>query len=421
MLVRCLKLLAFLLLAGLVALPADAARRDKEKEKEKVEVLYPNATRVEPEVKQARRAQKKLQEMYELSQGEDIDKTIAAAEEMLVNKVAGAYERSLAAQILGVSRIDKDDYPGAITAFERALQENGLPNNQHFQIMYQIGQLHMSEETYEQALVWLDRFIAETKTDKPDHIAMRGNALYRLERYDEAEAALKQAIAASEKPDNSWYQLLMATYFETEQLEKAAGIAEEQLAKNPDDRALVRNLAAIYLNADMNEQAITVLEGAKARGLLTEERDYKQLYQLYHYSEKEPLAIATIEEGLSKGILKESLEVYRALGEANYFGEQIPQAIEAYKKAVPFATDGEISLMLGRILAEEERWAETKTAINEALAKGVKRKGDAYIVLGAAEFGLNNRDAGIAAYREAAKYPETESMAKSWLKQAGVK
>lgn len=420
MLVRLLKLTAFLLLACLVASPAFAARK-KDKDEDKVEALYPNATRVDPEIKTARRAQKKLQELYELSQEEDTAKTIEAAEAMLVNKQAGAYERALAAQILGIARIDTDDYPGAMAAFERALQEDGLPNNQHFQIMYQIGQLHMSEETYEQALVWLDRFIAETKTDKPEHIAMRGNALYRLERYDEAEVALKSAIAASEKPDNSWYQLLMATYFETEQLEKAAGIAEEQLAKNPDDRALIRNLAAIYLNADMNEQAITVLEGAKARGLLTEERDYRQLYQLYHYAEKEPLAIATIEEGLSQGILKEGLEVYRALGEANYFGERIPQAIEAYKKAVPFAQDGEVSLMLARILAEEERWAETKTAVKEALAKGVKRKGDAYIVLGGAEFGLNNRDAGIAAYREAAKYPETESMAKSWLKQAGVK
>ena len=184
---------------------------------------------------------------------------------------------------------------------------------------------------------------------------------------------------------------------------------------------LIRNLSSIYLNAEQNDKAVALLEGAKARGLLTEERDYRQLYQLYHYAEKEAEAIATIEEGLAKGLLKEDLDTYRALGEANYFGERIPQAIDAYKKAATFAKDGEMALMLGRILAEEERWKETKAAINDALAKGIRRKGDAYIVLGAAEFGLNNRDAGIAAYRQAAKYPETESMAKSWLKQAGVK
>ena len=420
MLLRLLKIAALVVLAFTLVQPAEAARRDK-KEEAKETAMFPNAARAEPEIKQAKRSQKKLKELYELSQTEDTDKTVAAAEEMLENKVAGPYERSLAAQILGVARIDQDDYPAAIAAFERALTENGLANNQHYQIMYQISQLYLSDEDYEHALVWLDRFMAETKSDKPDHIAMRGNALYRMERYPEAEQAMRQAISASENPSTAWYQLLMATYFETEQMDKAALIAEEQLAKNPDDKALIRNLSSIYLNAEQNDKAVALLEGAKARGLLTEERDYRQLYQLYHYAEKEAEAIATIEEGLAKGLLKEDLDTYRALGEANYFGERIPQAIDAYKKAATFAKDGEMALMLGRILAEEERWKETKAAINDALAKGIRRKGDAYIVLGAAEFGLNNRDAGIAAYREAAKYPETESMAKSWLKQAGVK
>lgn len=420
MLVRLLKLAVLVLLATVVAAPSEAARRDKKEEK-KEEVLYPKATREEPDTKPARRAQKKLQALYELSQEEDTAKTIAAGVELLGNKVAGPYERSLAAQIVGIAYIDTDDYPNAITYLERALDENGLANNQHFQVMYQIGQLYLSEENYEKALQWLDRFLAESGSDKPDHIAMRGNALYRLERYDEAEAALQKALASTDEPHNSWYQLLMATYFETEQLDKAAVIAEQQLARSPDDKALIRNLSSIYLNADQHDKAVALLEGAKAKGLLTEERDYRQLYQLYHYAEKEPQAIATIEEGLAKGILKEDVETYRALGEANYFGERIPQAIDAYKKAATFAKDGEMALMAGRILAEEERWQETKTMVKEALAKGIKRKGDAYIVLGAAEFGLNNREAGIAAYREAAKYPETESMAKSWLKQAGVK
>lgn len=406
----------FLLMLALAA-PAMGQRNRKA---EKPEPAYPNATREDPDAKQSRRLQPKVKKMYELSQEEDPVATEAAAQDVLGSSMATPYEKSLAAQIIAVSYIDRDDYNQAITYFEKALQENGLPNDSHFQIMYQIAQLYMSEEQYDKALEYLDRFATETRSEKPEALAIRGNVLYRLERFPEAIEALTKAVNGTDEPQSSWSQLLMAAYADTEQFDKAGEVAEQLLQKNPNDKALIRNLASIYINADMNDKAMTVLEGAKARGLLTDERDYRQLYQLYHFAEKEAQAIATIEEGLAKGVLKPSLEVYRTIAEANYFSENIPAAIEAYKKAAPFAEDGEISLNLARVLYEELRWAEAKQAAQEALSKGLRRRGDAYIVLGGAELELGNRSAAIAAYREAAKFPETEGNARAWLRSAGA-
>lgn len=407
----------FLLMLSLAA-PAMAQRNRKA---EKPEPAYPNATREDPDAKQSRRLQPKVKKMYELSQEEDPAATEKAAQEVLTSSMATPYERSLAAQIIAVSYIDRDDYDKAIEYFERALQENGLPNDSHFQVMYQIAQLYMSDEKYDEALQYLDRFASETRSEKPEALAIRGNVLYRLERYPEAIEALTKAVGGTEQPQSSWYQLLMAAYADTEQFDKAGAVAEQLLQKDPNDKSLIRNLASIYINADMNDKALAVLEGAKQRGLLTEDRDYRQLYQLYHYAEQEGKAIATIEEGLAKGVLKPSLEVYRTIAEANYFSENIPAAIEAYKKAAPFAEDGEINLNLARVLYEEARWAESKQAAQEALSKSLRRRGDAYIVLGGAELELGNRSAAIAAYREAAKFPETEANAKTWLRSAGVK
>ncbi|MCK7592446.1 tetratricopeptide repeat protein [Pseudomarimonas salicorniae] len=407
----------FLLLAAIAA-PADAQRNRKD---DKPEPAYPNATREDPDPKQSRRMQSKVKKMYELSQEDNPTATEAAALEVLESKLSTPYEKSLASQIIAVSYIDRDDYDSAVTYFEKALQENGLPNDSHYQIMYQIAQLHMSDERYDQALAYLDRFFTETRSEKAEALAIKGNILYRLERFPEAIDTLSKAIAATEEPQSSWYQLLMAAYADTEQFDKAGEVAEQLLQKDPNDKALIRNLASIYINADLNDKALVLLEGAKAKGLLTEERDYRQLYQLYHFAEKEPQAIATIQEGLDKGILKPSLEVYRTMAEANYFSENIPAAIEAYKKAAAFAQDGEISLNLARVLYEEARWNEAKASAKEALAKGIRRPGDAHIVLGGAELELGNRAAAIAAYREAAKYPETENNARAWLKSAGVK
>lgn len=414
-------ILVLLLLSLFAALPADAARRDK-KEEEKKEAVYPDATREEPKIKPVSSLNKQLQKLYDLNEQEKFDDVLTTGQAILDNKKAGPYEIAVTNQVMGFVYIDKDDYPTAIKYLQASLDANGLPNDSHYQIMNQISQMQMAEEDYEGAEKTNARLIEETKTQKPEILAARGNILYRLERYDEAAEYLKKAIATTDKPQDSWNQLLMATYFDQEKPLEAAKIAEEMLAKTPNDKKLILNLASIYAQADDYDKAAQVLERARAANLLTEENDYRQLYAIYLNTEgKEKEAITVINDGLQKGILKQNADVYVALGQAYYFTEQPNEAIDAYKNAVKFATDGEPALNLARMLSNEERHAEAKKAVQDALAKGVKKPGDAYMVLGRAEFGLDNRAGLVAAYKEAAKYPETKQQAEEWLRKNGSK
>lgn len=414
---RFLQLLALVLLGLGLAATADAAR-DSKKDKDP---LYPNATRQEPDIKPSSRVNKQLMKMYELSQEEDHDKTLEAAQKVLDNKHAGAYERSLALQTIGFVWVDRDDYPKAIDYLQQSLDAGGFSNDNHYQVMFQLGQLYLAEEQNEKALEVLSRFMSETKSEKPEHLAMVGNIHYRLEQYEQAADFLSRAVNASDEPQSSWLQLLMASYFELGREDEAAATAQKLLADDPNDVAMLRNLAAIYLQQDQNEKALELMADAKNRGLLTESRDYTQLYQLYNYLEREEDAIATIQEGLDKGILKPSAQVYRAIAEANYFSDNIKEAADAYRKAAEYSEDGEMHLNLARSLMELEQFDEAKQAANQALQKGIGRRGDAYIIIGGAELEQDNQQAAIAAYKEAAKYPETKSSAESWLRSSGVR
>jgi tetratricopeptide (TPR) repeat protein len=414
------KTVAVLLLLALFTAGSALAARGKKEEKK--EPMFPNATRAEPKIKPAQRLQKQLTKLYDLSQEDKYDEVIKLADELIAHKSAGAYEKGIAYQAKAFAYVDKDDYASAMPLLQKAIETNGLPNDTHYQLLYQLSQMQMAEEQYEVALKTLDRFMAETKTSKPEHLATRGNALYRMERYDEAAAALKQAIAASDKPQKQWSQLLMATYFDQDKPLEAAKIAEEIAAKNPGDKATLMNLSAIYAQADQYDKAIEVLERARKQGLLDEERDYRQLYALYLNADgREADGIAVINEGLTKGVLKPSAEVYIALGQAYYFSDKIKESIDAYRKALPFAKDGEPALNLARVLTNEEDYAGAKAAAQEALKKGVKKPGEAWMVIGRAEHGLENRAGLIAAYKEAAKFPETQQQATEWLKKNGSK
>ena len=412
------KTLLLALLVTLFASGAVLAQRGKKEEKK--EPMFPNATREDPKIKPASRLTKQLQKMFALNEEQKYDEAIAIADELIAHKSAGTYERSLAYQVKGFAKLDQDDYGQALPLLQKVVDENGLPNDTHFQIMAQLAQLQLQEEQYDAALKTFERFFAESKSERPEYLAMKGNALYRLERFDEAAVALKRAIETSDKPQEGWNQLLMATYFDQDKPLEAAKIAEAIVAKNPNDKKTLMNLSSIYADADMYDKAIEVLERARAAGQFTDERDYRQLYSIYLNAEgQEGKGIEVINEGLSKGVLKPSAEIYTALGQSYYFTDRIKESIDAYRKALPFAQDGEAALNLARILTNEEDYAGAKAAAQEALKKGVKRPGDALMVVGRAEFGLGNTAALKAAYREAAKYPETKEQATEWLRKNG--
>jgi tetratricopeptide (TPR) repeat protein len=411
--------LAMFLLLPLLLLTADAAEAQRRGKEEKKEPMFPAATRTDPNIRPNPRLQRDIQKLFDLSQEEGKEsESTALADKILGNRAAGAYEKAITHRMLAFMEINRDQYPAAISHLRSAVEEDGLSNDDHFQSWYQIAQLQFQEEQYEDAAATLSEFIAAIVQPTQEHVGLLGNALYRAENYEEAVVELRKALSMAGAPDPAIGQLLMASLFELQRNAEAAEVAAAILQNDPDNASLIRNLSAIYVNADMIPKAIDVLADGLSRGITAEERDYKLLSQLYRYSENDAKAIALLNEGLAKGILEPSLEVYRGLGEANFFSENIAAAAEAFGKAEQYASDGEMALNHARTLAELERWNEAKAAANRAISKGVKRPGDAYVILGAAEFGLNNQAGALAAYREAAKYPETKAMAESYLRQA---
>jgi len=399
---------------GLMSI-ADAQRRGQQAAEE---ILYPNATRTEPTLKPAQRTQRQLKRVFDLSQEEGKDaETEEAAKALLGNGGAGIYEISLVNQILAQIELDRDNYPAAIGYFQAALEAGGYKNNQYYQVMQNIGQLQFQEELYADAAATFSRWLDETKAEDPKIYALRGNAYYRLEQYEAAVADLRKALSLQDQPESSISQMLMGSLFELGRVDEAAEIAAGLLQRDPRNVGLIRNLAAIYVNAELVDKAIETMESGISSGALVEERDYVELSKMYRYAEQDLKAAELISRAVSEGKVQPSLEIYRGLGEAYYFSENIAQAADAFGKADEFATDGEMALNHARALAELERWPETKAAANRAISKGVRRPGDAYVILGAAEFGLNNQPAAIAAYREAAKHPETKAMAETYLRQ----
>jgi len=348
--------------------------------------LYPNATRESPEQRGDKALQKDMEALFKLQEEEGAeDKVIAKADEVLANPKANAFDKSSAAYLAGAAWQSKEEgsYGNAIKYYQRAVDENGLHNNNHYRAMLQLAQMLAAEDKNAEALVEVDKFLNETKSE------------------DESAARIKtQIMVGMGKPAD------------------AAALLEKQLAANPNDKKTMMNLAALYMQAEQDAKAGAMFDKMRAAGLLTESKDYDIAFRLLANLEgREKDALAIIDEGLKKGILEPSYEMYAFQGRSFYEAEDMTHAMEAWSKGAPLSKDGEMYLNVAKLQLDADKWAAAKESAMQAKGKGVKRQGDIWQVLARAENGLGNKAASTAALKEATKYPETKKWAEAALRQ----
>jgi len=372
------------IVADAAAYQSRSSDRSSRSSSKKPEIRYPDATREEPKTKASSKMQSKLGKLYKAYEKEDNEaETLALANDLLADGNANDYDKAVAAQLGSQAAYGMDDIATAKQLLQQVITLNALDNNNHYQSMLMLAQLQLQDDELQEGLATLDRYLAETKSSKPEDLIQKGQALYQSERYAEAIPVLKQAIDSSTEPKDSWYSLLLASYVEAGQTADAVQIAEQQAAKNPTDKKAQLNLVSVYQQADQFDKAAATLEKLRAAGQLTEEKEYRQLYITYaNMDGKEKEVIAVVNDGLQKGVLKsDDYQTQLALAQAYYYSEQVGPAIDAWKKAAPLAPNGETYLNLARVLWQEDRIPEAKQAAKAALDKGLKKPDDAKKIL----------------------------------------
>ena len=416
MILRNGKRILFPIFAGLLLLAGGASAKDKDK----TEHLYPNATRTEPKNDVKKDAdQKALQKAIDdLNSGDEAK----AQEEMtsVLNTSSSKYAQGIALQVLANIKFNAQDYKGAIENYKKLLELNSLPNDGHFDSMFNLANAYVADEQYQAGLDELKVWREQGKRESADSYALEGNIYYRLEKYPEAIAAIKKAQSLTDKPKDSWNTILMAAYSASGQGGQAAGVIEAQLAKDPNNKKLMHDAIVVYVQSNQYDKAIALLDKQHSQGLLSEESDYKLAAQLYDQSEKPAQGAKILKEGFDKGVVKPSYEMYKLLGDSFALGQDDKSAIEAYAKAAPLAKDGYVDYVRGSLLLNNDRPKEAVESLKQAVAKGgLKKPGEAYILLGDAYNQFDAHADAVAAWQKAKGYPESQKMAEQRLGAGG--
>jgi len=307
-------------------------------------ILFPGATRVSPALEATKSGGKALNAIVALSQAKQYPQAIQQAK-ALASASSNAYERGFAYQLAANAAADSGDNEKAAGFFKQALDSNGLDNDDHYQVMYNLAVTQYQTKHFAEALATLERLMTETKADAPEYTTLKAGLLADLGRPQDAAALYEQAYA-----------------------------------RDPGNTKALMNAVAAHQQANEFAKANALLAAAQKKGALTDASQYRALYVGYLNDNKPGDAVAVIDEGIAKGVLKPSpdlAQAYSILAQNAYAAGDAATAIAMYQRAAPMAADGEASLNLARVLYNEKRLPEARQAAQQALQKGVKNSAEA--------------------------------------------
>ncbi|MFK2931533.1 tetratricopeptide repeat protein [Dyella agri] len=407
----------------IAAAPVHAADSSKKQSSE-----YPNTTRAEPKLDlKSEKDQKALQDAGEAFNNGDMAKA-AQLLQPVIDKSDSKYAKAYAQYLMGNITFKNGDTKGAIAQFKSSLDNGVLPNDTYFNEMFTLAQVLAADEQYQASLDTVAKWRDQGKKETADSYGVQGLDDYNLQKYPEAIAAIQKAKSLTDKPQNSWNQILMASYADSGQGADAAKMAQSEYEKNPTDSGLMHNAGAILLQQQDYAGAIKVLEEGRTNGAMKDEADWILLVKAYLLQAQNggdtkaggAKALAVFDDGTAKGVIKPSAANYKLAGDAAMIGENDAKAIGYYQKGAGLASDGELDVALGKVYFQDQKFAEAKKYLTQGLGKGVQHKGQAYMVLAEADREMKDKPGAITAMMEAAKDPDTAAKAKEWLRKAGV-
>lgn len=385
---------------------------------------YPNATRSEPKNDLTSTSdQKTLQRGLDALNAGD-DATAQPELQKVLDSSKSKYARGIALEGLANVKFNQQDYKGAIAYYKQLLELNSVPNDAYFDSMYNMAAGYVADGQYQAAQDQLKIWREQGKRETADSYALEGNIDYRLGKYPEAIAAIKKAQSMTDKPKDSWNSLLVASYAESGQSDQAAGAIDQQLAKDPNNKQLVHNAIVLYVQSEQADKALALLARQQQQGMLSSEDDYVSAAKFYaniaQTSGKPNVALdgaALLQEGLTKGIVKETAANYKLLGDSYVIGEKEDQALAAYDKASPLASNGDIDVRRAEILGQQQNWSGAKAAAQKAVSRGTTHPGKAYLLLGKLNLGLQDKAAAKAAFLKAQQEADTREAATTELRK----
>jgi tetratricopeptide (TPR) repeat protein len=351
------------------------------------------------------------------------DKYNDAIEKLTKMTDAGSdFEKAVVWYNLGFAHSGKNDHASAAKAFSTALSLNALPQQQHEQLQYNLGQLYIVAGQPEEGIKTLQAYVAEACTPVPaDAHIFLANALAERKRFKDALPQIDLALSKVKQPKESWLQLKLAIAYELKDFKSCAQTLVQIIGIAPAKPEYWKQLSSLFYEMKQDTDSVAVLALAERQGFIGKPNEIKNLYSIYMIMELPYKAGMTMQAAIDKGTMPADEKNLEAVADAWINARETKSAEATLKKLAGMSEKGEYFFKLGAMYGDEERWKESKEMLEKALAKGeLKRPGEAWMRVAVASYNLKDSTATQAALRKAMNHTESRKQASEWLRHLGA-
>ncbi len=330
------------------------------------------------------------------------------------------YERAQIYNLEGYSYYLQERYADAIRSYEKVLAQPELPEALVLSTLKTMAQLQFTQEDYKGALLTIDRLMQSIAEPSADIYMLKGQALFQMERYDDALNPIKTAIDLyrdqGRPPKENWLLLLRVIYFERNDYVNMLDVVKELLVYYPKDTYIL-TLAGIYSEQGDTKKQLVLSEVLYEKGMLNSASNVTNLANLYLMHGLPYKAAVLLQTEMDKKVVVSNERNLRLLSQSWYQAREDQKAIPPLKLAAGMAKDGELYVRLAQSHINLEQWKDAAAAVERGLKLGgLKRSDQANIMLGMALFNQKRLTQARRAFERANRDKRSARTAGQWIK-----
>ena len=355
-----------------------------------------------------------------------------------------SYDRSVMWNAWAFVYFQDGDYPKAMDAYSRLINEPEVTIGLRVQALLSLAQLNLLQENYAKGIELILQWMSEVETVTAQSYSLLGQAYYQTGNFKKALSSMETAVTMAEeegyKPRENWYVIMAASIGEMkeeigekESLLRQIDIYEILVNLFPKKQYFIQ-LGGGYGQLGRERDYMITLKAAYQKDFLNRESEYLALTQLLLLNQNPYWAAEVFENGQKKMItivdekteeekivpvVKDTEKNLKLLADAWRMAQEIDRAIPILEKAAKMSKDGESYVLLGNLYLSEDRLEEAAGAINKGLEKGkIKKLSPVYLTLGQVYFELQEFDNAKKNFRIAArdKDKKIKQQANNWIK-----
>ncbi len=332
-----------------------------------------------------------------------------------------SYDKAVINQTLGYAYNAQENYKRSIESFIKAVRSDALPDKMTHELTYIIAQLYIHSEKYTEGLSYLDKWFEKESNPSSEAHLLTASAYYQINQFKKLIPHAKSAIEKSDAPQQSWYELLIAGYYETRMYRDAALLLETMINKYPDNDNYWLQLVAVYQQNKQEKKALAISELAYEKGILKGD-DIIQLAQTYLYLQLPLEAAAVLDSEINNGTIDYSKANIELLSNSWLLAHDKEKAAFILEQYVLKFNDISLNYKLAHIYVELENWDKAKNTLEAVVTdKNITTQPEieatAWLLLGISSYHKKDTVRSKQALNKALAFKQTRDQAKWWLNQ----